>query len=216
MKMLTLASLITLFSTATAFAQSVETAPAPAPAEPETVFQRADEARTEVTGWFVAPTYATTGFAGTIASAPGLRAGIYLDRRVAIGVALNGIGNDQTTFSSSDNDIRHVGMYGGLLLQYVVQSNRMLHVSLESTIGSGRWCERVGDGNAAMGTRDGCDGRTFLAFEPVANLELNVARHMRIATGVGYRFAVAGDGQGPSSREMSGLVARSSLVFGSF
>jgi hypothetical protein len=207
MKTLTLASLITLFSTATAFAQT---------AEPETVFRHPGEERTAITGWFVAPTYAATGFAGTIASAPGLRGGIYLDRRVAIGVALNGIGNDQTTFSSADNEIRHVGTYGGLLLQYVVQSNRLLHVSVESTIGSGRWCERVGEGNAAVGTRDGCDGRSFLAFEPVANLELNVARHLRVATGVGYRFAVAGEGQGPSSREMSGLVARSSLVFGSF
>jgi hypothetical protein len=45
---------------------------------------------------------------------------------------------------------------------------------------------------------------------------LNVARHLRIATGVGYRFAVAGSGEGPSSRDMSSLVVRTSLVFGSF
>jgi hypothetical protein len=29
-------------------------------------------------------------------------------------------------------------------------------------------------------------------------------------------MAVAGSGEGPSSRDMSGLVVRSSLIFGSF
>ena len=53
-------------------------------------------------------------------------------------------------------------------------------------------------------------------FEPVANIELNVARHVRVATGVGYRFAVAGSGPGPNSDDMSSLVARTSIIFGSF
>jgi hypothetical protein len=55
-----------------------------------------------------------------------------------------------------------------------------------------------------------------LVFEPAANLELNVAKHVRFATGVGYRFAAAGSGEGPSSRDMSSLVVRTSLIFGSF
>ena len=45
---------------------------------------------------------------------------------------------------------------------------------------------------------------------------MNVAKHVRIASGVGYRMAVAGSGEGPSSRDMSSLVVRSSLIFGSF
>jgi len=103
-----------------------------------------------------------------------------------------------------------VGTYGGLLLQYVVESNRLLHATLESTLGSGRWCVEISE------ERDGCLGRNFMVFEPVANLEVNVAKHVRVATGVGYRFAVAGSGTGPDSEGMSSLVARTSLVFGSF
>lgn len=53
-------------------------------------------------------------------------------------------------------------------------------------------------------------------FEPVANIELSVAKHVRFSSGVGYRFAVAGSGEGPSSRDMSSLVLRTSLIFGSF
>ena len=44
----------------------------------------------------------------------------------------------------------------------------------------------------------------------------NLSRHVRVATGLGYRFAAAASGVGPSGREMSGVVMRTSLVFGSF
>ena len=63
---------------------------------------------------------------------------------------------------------------------------------------------------------DSCASKQFLVFEPAANLEINVAKHVRVASGVGYRLAVAGSGEGPSSRDMSSLVVRSSLIFGSF
>jgi hypothetical protein len=43
-----------------------------------------------------------------------------------------------------------------------------------------------------------------------------VAKHVRVATGVGYRFAVAGSGPGPNSEGMSSLVARTSVIFGTF
>ena len=210
MKTLTIVSFFSLLVSAPALAQSP--APAPAPVEPEMLVGQPQAARAQLTGWFIAPTFGTTSFANTLAYSPGVRAGVYLNRRLAVGFAVNGLGLQESHFE--DHRASQVGAYGGLLLQYVVQSNRLVHVNIESTIGSGRWCNEVGDGKD--GTRDGCDGRAFLAFEPVANVELNVARHLRIATGVGYRFAAAASGNGPDSRDMSGLVARTSLVFGSF
>jgi hypothetical protein len=167
---------------------------------------------THVSGWFVAPTFATTSFASQLGYVPGLRGGIYLNQRLAIGVAANFLATQDSHIGEHDG--RNLGTYGGLLLQYVVHSNNVFHANVESTLASGRWCNTVGDGKGTA--PDGCSGRTFLAFEPVANLEVNVARHMRIATGVGYRFAVAAKGDGPSSGDLSGIVARTSLVFGSF
>jgi hypothetical protein len=210
-KTLMIASMLSALMGTPVMAQTVTQAGGAA-AEPETVFKNASPGRSEITGWFLAPSYAATSFGGTVAQSPGLRGGIYIDRRLAIGLALNGIGSDQSSFA--EKQIQNVGTYGGFLVQYVLQSNSLLHVSLESTLGSGRWCNRVGDADATH--REGCDGRAFLMFEPVANLELNVSRHLRVATGVGYRFTAAGTGNGPSSGDMSGLVARTSLVFGSF
>jgi hypothetical protein len=208
MKTITLALLSSLLVSAPALAQS----PPATSDEPETLVSHHATDSMHVSGWFLAPTFGTTSFGNTLAYSPGLRGGIYLNRRLALGLAFNGIGTKDSAIE--DHGVRNMGSYGGLLVQYVVHSNNLIHVSVEATSGTGRWCTRISDGE--NGRPDGCDGKSFLFFEPMANFELNVARHVRIATGVGYRFAAAEAGNGPSSREMSGLVARTSLVFGSF
>ena len=216
MKKFSIASLLSLFISSAALAAQappdaapgLSPAPAPQP-EPETLVGHPRATDAVLSGWFIAPTFQTTRFANTLAYGPGLRAGIYLNRRFAIGGTVTALGLQESQFD--DHRATNVGAYGGLLLQYVVQSNRLVHVTLESTLARGRWCTEIGDG------RDGCTGRNFLAFEPVANIEINVARHVRVATGVGYRFAAAtASGEGPGSDDMSGIVARTSLVLGNF
>lgn len=234
MRLATATSFLSLLIGSSTFAQTVDapaapesagtpagqTTPAPAPApatrapgtptgdEPQTVTAGLRSGPMQISGWFVAPTFTTSSFAGSLAYSPGIRAGIFLNRRVSVGVAAHAVSNDDSYFEGTP--VRNVGTYGGLLLQYVVQSNRLLHATLESTLGSGRWCVEISE------EQDGCTGRNFLVFEPVANVELNVAKHVRVAAGVGYRFAVAGSGPGPNSDDMSSLVARTSIIFGSF
>jgi len=205
MRLATVASLLSLLIASSAFAQ---TAAAPVEGEPQTVTGGLRSGPMRISGWFVAPTFTTSSFDGSLAYSPGVRAGIYFNRRVAVGFAVHAVGNDESSFDKTP--VRNVGTYGGLLLQYVVESNRLLNATLESTLGRGRWCVEISE------EQDGCTGRNFLVFEPAANLELNVARHVRVAAGVGYRFAVAGSGPGPNSDGMSSLVARTSLIFGSF
>jgi opacity protein-like surface antigen len=207
MKTTAIGALLSVLISAAAFAQTV--APTTVPRgedEPQTIVGGRQEGQPLVSGWFVAPTFGTTGWGGTLAYSPGLRGGIYLNRRLAIGLAVNGLANGDSNLGTKDG--RSFGTYGGLLLQYVVQSNRVVHVTFESTIGDGRWCATNHDSD--------CVGRRFIVVEPAANLEVNIARHIRFTTGFGYRFAVAGSGDGPSSRDMSSLVVRSGLVFGSF
>lgn len=198
-------------ASAPAAAAMPSTPPAPAtsaPGEPQTVTGSLRNGAMQISGWFVAPTFTTSSFDGSLAYSPGIRAGIYLNQRVSIGFAAHAVGNGDSYFY--DTPVRSVGSYGGLLFQYVVESNRLLHATFESTLGGGSWCVEISE------ERDGCMGRDFLVFEPAANLELNVAKHLRLAAGVGYRLAVAGDGPGPGSGGMSSLVARTSIIFGSF
>jgi opacity protein-like surface antigen len=208
MKIVAIAALLTtLISNAGTVALAQTVMPAPGGEdEPQTIVGGRQEGQTVVSGWFVSPTFATTGWAGALEYSPGLRGGVYLNRRLAIGLAVNGLANGDSHLGA--NEGRNFGTYGGLLLQYIVHSNHLVHLTVESTIGDGRWC--------ASDPNNDCSGKRFIVFEPAANLELNVARHVRFTTGVGYRFAVAGSGEGPSSREMSSLVVRSGLLFGSF
>jgi hypothetical protein len=207
MKIIAIGSLLSVLTSTAALAQTVTPTSVPlAEGDPQTIVGGPSEGQPIVSGWFVSPTFGTTGWGGTLVYNPGLRGGIYLNRRLAIGLAVNGLANGDSNLGT--NEGRNFGTYGGLLLQYVVQSNRVVHVTFESTVGDGRWC--TSDHN------NDCVGRRFIVVEPAANLEVNVARHVRFTTGVGYRFAVAGSGDGPSSRDMSSLVVRSGLVFGSF
>jgi hypothetical protein len=219
MKLATVSAALSLLVSATALGQTAPSpsapvvVPASAPtstaeqAEPETLTAAASSGGTRVSGWFLAPTFGTTVFGDRVSYTPGLRGGIYLNKRFAIGLTAQGVVSSETKVEN--DEVRNLGSYGGLLVQYIWRSDQLIHGTLESTIGNGRWC-------AATGGSDSCSNKQFLVFEPAANLEINIAKHVRVASGVGYRFAVAGSGEGPSSREMSSLVVRSSLIFGSF
>jgi len=202
MKLATIAATLSLLVSASALAQSAPPAPSPT-AETLTAGTSADGTR--ISGWFLAPSFGTTVVGDRLSYLPGLRGGVYLNRRFALGLAAQGVANADTNLG--DGTVRNLGSYGGLLLQYIWRSDQLIHGTFESTIGNGRWCASGGNS---------CVSKQFLVFEPAANLEINVARHLRITSGVGYRLAVAGSGEGPSSRDLSSLVVRSSLIFGSF
>jgi hypothetical protein len=159
-----------------------------------------------VTGFYVAPTAGFTSFAGNTGYVAGLRGALMLNDKFGVGLAGNFIGTRHTRLS--DDEVRDAGVYGGLYLQYVFSSTEMFHGYADTTIGGGSFCER--------GTGDHCDERDFAFVEPTLNLEINLTRNVRLAGGVGYRFAVAEDGPGLSSGDLSGTVARTSLIIGIF
>jgi hypothetical protein len=220
MKLAIVSAALSLLVSATALGQTSPSpstpvpVPEPAPTssaartELETLTAGPSSGGTRISGWFLAPTFGTTVFGDRVSYTPGLRGGIYLNKRFAIGLTAQGVASSETKVQS--DEVRNLGSYGGLLLQYVWRSDQLVHGTLESTIGNGRWCA------AATSASDSCSSKQFLVFEPAANMEINLAKHVRLASGVGYRFAVAGSGEGPSSRDMSSLVVRSSLIFGSF
>jgi hypothetical protein len=159
-----------------------------------------------VSGWYLAPTTAFTTLAGDRAFATGLRGAVMFNQRFGLGLAGNIMTTSQTRLS--DDQVRHIGGYGGLYLQYVLQSNRLVHAYADATLGSGSFCvQSVGDD---------CATRDFAFAEPTLNLEVNLARHLRFAAGVGYRAAIADDGPGFDSGDLSGVVVRTSLVLGAF
>ena len=128
-----------------------------------------------ISGWYLAPTSGFTSMVGSRGYLFGMRGVLMLDQRFGIGIAGNLVGTDDTRLQ--DDQVRHLGGYGGLYLQYVLASNRLVHGFVDTTMGSGAWCEQS--------VNDDCDGQKFAFLEPTANLELNVAKHLRLAAGIG-------------------------------
>jgi hypothetical protein len=194
---ISLASMV-LFASTSAFAAD------PAAPAPQTLVEQSQPLR--MTGWYLAPTAGFTSFNGKLAYLPGLRGAIMLSQRFGVGLAANLVGTNDTHLG--DNDVREVGAYGGFYFQYVLRSTDLVHAYVDTTLGRGGWCQQSAN--------DDCDGRQFAFIEPTANVELNLARNVRLAAGVGYRGAIAEKTAGFSRGSMSGVVARTSLVMGVF
>jgi hypothetical protein len=202
-----------LFASTSAFAQAPVAAlpaaappvaaPASAPAA-DTLVSHAEPLR--FTGWYLAPTAGFSSFNGRLAYLPGLRGAIMLNRKFGLGFAGSLVGTDRTRLR--DDDVRHIGAYGGSYAQYILRSSSLVHAYADATLGSGAWCEQS--------VNDECDERRFGFIEPTLNVELNLAKNVRLATGLGYRLAIAGERDGHSRTSMSGVVARTSLVLGVF
>jgi hypothetical protein len=192
-----LVSMVLLASTA-AFAAEPATPPS------QTLVEQDQPLR--LTGWYLAPTAGFTSLNGKLAYLPGLRGAIMLNQRFGVGLAGNLIGTNDTYLG--DNDVREVGAYGGFYAQYIFRSTDLVHAYADATVGGGGWCQQSAN--------DDCDGREFAFIEPTVNVELNLARNVRLAAGVGYRGAIAERVTGHSRSSMSGVVARTSLVVGVF
>lgn len=122
----------------------------------------------------------------------GVRGAWVVNRSFGIGLDLNGIiptakypgidpvGMDQAIL---------VGGYGGLLLEPVLWSNKIVHLTFPLSIGAG-WLGYIEDWENEAYYYDGdiYDDDVFWYFEPGINVEVNVARFFRVGVGVSKRF----------------------------
>ena len=115
MRFVIVTSFLSLWMASAASAATVATPAAPAEPEPQTVVGGLQERQIQVSGWFVAPTFTTSSFDRSLAYSPGIRAGIFVDRRLALGLAAHAVGNEDSYYYGEP--VRNVGTYGGLLVQ---------------------------------------------------------------------------------------------------
>ncbi len=100
--------------------------------------------------------------------------------------------------------------YGGFEIEYVNQSYRLVHFSIQALIGSGS--VRYDDRNIELDkTRD-----TYFVLQPGANLNLNVTHWFRVQAGMLYRYAGSVSLEGTSNSDLSGATGFIGLRFGSF
>ena len=104
---------------------------------------------------------------------------------------------------------------GGVLLEYVIASNKPVHFSIESMIGGGRVRYDVNDHKKDHDDID-FSYDSFFMIEPGVNLMLNLSTNLRLGTGVTYRYIRGVDYETLTDSDLSGVSIQLLLKFGKF
>jgi len=159
-------------------------------------------------GFYVAPSLGMTTLGGDAAYLAGLEGALLLNHSFGVGVAGWVMTND-TSYSGSSGGVD--GAYAGLVLKYVLLPGEVVHGSFDTMIGGGTAC------SGADRRDNGCPNEYgFFAVQPMANLDINLAKYVRLSLGGGYRFASAEQGSPLSGGDLRGVVVRSAFEFGRF
>lgn len=106
--------------------------------------------------------------------------------------------------------------YGGVELEYIFQSDQLLHFSVYSLIGGGSISYRNEFFNENHDMNWDSSNDAFFVFEPAVNAELNVISFMRIAAGVSYRFIGGANFESIKNSDLAGPSASLTFKFGKF
>lgn len=143
-------------------------------------------------GGFGAISFAGTEFNGRSTMLLGLRGGWIINRVVAIGLEGYGLipAAEYSGISALPSiDARAIGGYGGLFIEPILFSNKVVHLTFPVSTGGG-WAGYVADWEDTQNwdESDLIDGDSFWYIKPGVSVEVNVALNFRIAIGTSYRF----------------------------
>ena len=178
----------------------------------------------EVThGGFGAPVVKYTEIKGEPGLLVGGRGGWIINHTFVIGGGGYGLVNDieannYLTYAPWENKPFLNFGYGGLELEYISQSNNLMHFSVYTLVGAGGVSYRnsLWDNNEDGWNNWSSPSDAFFVFEPAANAELNVIDFFRINAGVSYRFISGVNFDNLKTSDLGGLSAVLTLKFGKF
>jgi hypothetical protein len=102
--------------------------------------------------------------------------------------------------------------YGGVILGYVHRPASLVHVGAQTLVGGGGVTYRSRDERPLAGAPDAA----FFVAEPSAEVEMNVAPHVRVGVGAGYRLVSGLRFDGLSAADLRGAVGALTVKVGRF
>lgn len=151
----------------------------------------------------------------------GAQVAIGLGRKVNLGVVGYGLISNNVTNQFDNNGNRYfleMG-YGGLLIEPIIGSNRMIHLTAPVVLGAGASVlsrYRPWEVNNNYNTSDYVSEEAFFIAEPSINAELNVFKIMRLGAGIGYRFVSPTGILNSNGIDLNGWTANVTLKLGWF
>jgi hypothetical protein len=104
--------------------------------------------------------------------------------------------------------------YGGLELEYIIQSDNVVHFSVYTLIGAGG----ITYNNNYMEDWSSWDfgNDEFFVFEPAVNVEVNITSFFRINAGANYRYISGVNYNNLNNSDLAGFAGVLTFKFGSF
>ena len=113
-----------------------------------------------------------------------------------------------------DCDCLYLGFgYGGLLLEYIVASQKLVHFNVQVLVGAGGVSYFTNNYSYDYTVYD---SDAFFALEPGGNLMLNLHKYVRVGIGATYRYIGGADYDGITDSDLSGFTGGIIFKFGSF
>jgi hypothetical protein len=173
-------------------------------------------------GGYGAITNSFTTINGKYANMAGVYGGWYVNKKFLIGASVSAVTNDLPVLPAN-NTIPGVDMsyaYGqfGLVTEYVVASDKMLHVGFHLFTGAGftaQYQRSIWDTDYEP-NKSNLDENCFTVIEPGVQVELNLLKWMRFSPGVSYRATFGSDAVGLSDNDLSNVSYNLTLKFGKF
>lgn len=176
-------------------------------------------------GAYGALTNKFTSINGEFANMCGIYGGWYINHKFLLGVGAAAVTNDIRVPQqhSINPDIPMSYEFGqvGLVTEYVLGSNRAVHVAFNLFTGAGFTVQYDREGNDNDwqwddDERDHHDENWFFLAEPGVQVEVNLTRWMRFSPGVSYRIASGSEGRGLTDSSLSDMSYNVTLKFGKF
>jgi hypothetical protein len=179
---------------------------------------------TRTSGGYGALTNKFTRIGDQYTNMAGVYGGWYINHKFTLGVYGAAVTNnlevpDQYSAIPGEKMSYEYGQCG-LLTEYVIGSNRVVHVGVQLFSGAGFTTQyiRYEHHNSDYDFDEDSvhDTNWFVVAEPGINVEVNVFKWMRICPGISYRGAFGSEGKGLEDEDINGTSFNISLKFGKF
>lgn len=165
----------------------------------------------------------TTGYSridGYDAVNAGASVALIANHSLAIGFSGKGFVSESFRGDAgSSANYNYAGGYGGLLIEPILFPKRPVHLSFPVLLGAGGVARNRVSGMYHPYDYDDFfieEAEAFLIAEPGVEIELNVARWLRMGVGISYRIVSSLDSDGFNPAEMDGFNGGLSLKVGLF
>ncbi len=168
-------------------------------------------------GGFGALSFRSTDFNDESLVMAGLRGGWIINRTLGIGIEGHGViptTKFENITENPEEEVSLLGGYGGMFLELIFFSNEVVHVTFPTSAGAGWLGYHLTSNNTIMDQE--VDSDVFWYIEPGANLEFNISRNFRLATGLSKRFTQDFELQNTASDAFNKLNYYVTLKVGGF